>query len=81
MVAGMIDKDLADHLGPHREFITTASGELRNPGIITIERTKIRILQRKQTSRPTRKIKTLSAEPPANLLNCASGTTTPTATL
>jgi len=36
VVAGMTHKDLADHLGLHRESITATLGELRKAGIITI---------------------------------------------
>lgn len=38
VVAGMTHKDLADHLGLHRESITATLAELRRAGIITIER-------------------------------------------
>ncbi len=53
VVAGMTHKDLADHLGLHRESITATLGELRRAGIITIERKKIRILQRERLERAT----------------------------
>jgi CRP/FNR family cyclic AMP-dependent transcriptional regulator len=53
VVAGMTHKDLADHLGLHRESITTTLGELRKAGIITIERKTIRILQRERLERAT----------------------------
>ena len=45
VVAGMTHKDLAGHLGVHRESITATLGELRRAGIIAIERKKIRILR------------------------------------
>jgi CRP-like cAMP-binding protein len=51
VVAGMTHKDLADHLGLHRESITTTLGELRRAGIIKIERKTIRILQRERLER------------------------------
>jgi CRP/FNR family cyclic AMP-dependent transcriptional regulator len=53
VVAGMTHKDLADHLGLHRESITTTLGELRKAGIITMERKTIRILQRERLERAT----------------------------
>jgi CRP/FNR family cyclic AMP-dependent transcriptional regulator len=48
VVAGMTHKDLADHLGVHRESITATLGELRRAGIIAIERKKIHILRRER---------------------------------
>jgi CRP-like cAMP-binding protein len=53
VVAGMTHKDLADHLGLHRESVTATLGELRRAGIITIERKKIRILQRERLQHAT----------------------------
>src|SRR6266849_823147 len=53
VVAGMTHKDLADHLGLHRESITATLGELRKAGIITIERKTIRVLQRERLERAT----------------------------
>ena len=53
VVAGMTHKDLADNLGVHRESITATLGELRRAGVITIERKKIRILQRERLQRAT----------------------------
>jgi len=53
VVAGMTHKDLADYLGLHRESITATMGELRRAGIVTIERKKIRILQRERLERAT----------------------------
>ena len=46
VVAGLTHKDLASHLGAHRESITSALGELQRAGIVAIERKKIRILRR-----------------------------------
>jgi CRP/FNR family transcriptional regulator, cyclic AMP receptor protein len=46
VVTGLTHKDLASHLGAHRESITAALGELRRAGIVAIERKKIRILRR-----------------------------------
>jgi len=54
VVAGMTHKELADHLGLHRESITTTLGELRNAGIIAIKRKTIFILQRERLERATR---------------------------
>jgi CRP-like cAMP-binding protein len=51
VVAGMTHKDLADHLGLHRESITATLGELRRAGIIKIERKTIRILQPERLER------------------------------
>ncbi len=51
VVAGMTHKELADHLGLHRESITATLGELRRAGIITIERKTIRILQPERLDR------------------------------
>src|SRR5712692_10900114 len=51
VVAGMTHKDLADHLGFHRESITATLGELRRASIITVERKKIFILQRERLER------------------------------
>ncbi len=51
VVAGMTHKDMAGHLGVHRESITATLGELRRASIITIERKKIFILQRERLER------------------------------
>jgi CRP/FNR family transcriptional regulator, cyclic AMP receptor protein len=51
VVVGMTHKDLADHLGLHRESITSTLGELRRAGIIAIERKTIRILHRERLER------------------------------
>jgi CRP-like cAMP-binding protein len=51
IVAGMTHKELADQLGLHRESITSTLGELRNAGIITIERKTIRILHHERLER------------------------------
>ena len=51
VVAGMTHKDLADHLGLHRESITATLGELRSAGIISIKRKTIRILHRERLER------------------------------
>ncbi len=51
VVAGMTHKELADHLGLHRESITATLGELRRAGIITIERKTIRILRPERLDR------------------------------
>jgi|ERR1700674_138643 len=53
VVAGMTHKDMADHLGVHRESITATLGELRRASIIAIERKKIFILQRERLERAT----------------------------
>jgi CRP/FNR family transcriptional regulator len=53
VVAGMTHKELAEHLGHHRESITATLGELRRAGIITIQRKTIRILQRERLERAT----------------------------
>ena len=50
-VVGMTHKDLADHLGLHRESVTATLGELRNAGIISIKRKTIRILHRERLER------------------------------
>jgi CRP-like cAMP-binding protein len=50
-VVGMTHKDLADHLGLHRESITATLGELRNAGIISIKRKTIHILHRERLER------------------------------
>jgi CRP/FNR family transcriptional regulator, cyclic AMP receptor protein len=51
VVVGMTHKDLADHLGLHRESITATLGELRSAGIISIERKTIRILHLERLER------------------------------
>jgi len=51
VVVGMTHKDLADHLGVHRESITATLGELRRAGIITIERKTIHVLHRERLER------------------------------
>ncbi len=51
VVAGMTHKELADHLGLHRESITTTLGELRMAGIIATKRKTIFILQRERLER------------------------------
>jgi CRP/FNR family transcriptional regulator, cyclic AMP receptor protein len=53
VVAGLTHKDLASHIGAHRESITAALGELRRAGIIAIERKKIRILRRERLQHAT----------------------------
>lgn len=53
VVAGMTHKELAEHLGLHRESITATLGELRRAGIIAIQRKTIRILQRERLERAT----------------------------
>jgi CRP/FNR family transcriptional regulator, cyclic AMP receptor protein len=53
VVAGMTHKQLAEHLGLHRESITATLGELRRAGIIAIQRKTIRILQRERLERAT----------------------------
>jgi CRP-like cAMP-binding protein len=53
VVAGMTHKELAGHLGLHRESITAVLGELRRAGIITIQRKRIRILQPGRLERAT----------------------------
>jgi CRP-like cAMP-binding protein len=53
VVAGMTHKELAEHLGLHRESITATLGELRRAGIITIQRKAIRIVQRERLERAT----------------------------
>jgi len=54
LVVGMTHKDLADHLGLHRESITATLGELRSAGIISIKRKTIRILHRERLERAAR---------------------------
>jgi CRP-like cAMP-binding protein len=51
VVSGMTHKDMADHLGVHRESITATLGELRRAGIVAIERKKIFIVQRERLER------------------------------
>jgi CRP-like cAMP-binding protein len=51
VVNGMTHKDMADHLGVHRESITATLGELRRAGIVAIERKKIFIVQRERLER------------------------------
>jgi CRP/FNR family transcriptional regulator, cyclic AMP receptor protein len=53
VVVGLTHKDLAGHLGAHRESITATLGELRRAGIIAIERKKIRILRRERLQHAT----------------------------
>jgi CRP/FNR family cyclic AMP-dependent transcriptional regulator len=53
VVAGLTHKELAAHLGAHRESITAALGELRKAGIIAIERKRIRILRRDRLQHAT----------------------------
>jgi CRP/FNR family transcriptional regulator, cyclic AMP receptor protein len=53
VVAGMTHKDLAEQLGVHRESITATLGELRDAGMIKIERKKIFILRRERLERAT----------------------------
>ena len=53
MVAGMTHRELADHLGLHRETVTSTLGELRTAGIIEIKRKTIFILQRERLERAT----------------------------
>ncbi|MGA2097244.1 MAG: Crp/Fnr family transcriptional regulator [Candidatus Acidiferrum sp.] len=54
VVVGMTHKDMADHLGLHRESITATLGELRSAGIISIKRKTIRILHRERLERAAR---------------------------
>lgn len=51
VVADMTHKELASHLGLHRESITATLGELRRAGIIAIERKTIRILHAERLAR------------------------------
>jgi CRP-like cAMP-binding protein len=51
VVAGMTHKQLADHLGLHRESITATLGELRRAGIIAMQRKTIRILRPERLER------------------------------
>jgi CRP/FNR family transcriptional regulator, cyclic AMP receptor protein len=53
VVAGMTHKELAEHLGLHRESITATLSELRRAGIITVQRKTIRIVQRERLERAT----------------------------
>lgn len=53
VVAGLTHKDMAAHLGAHRESITAALGELRRAGIVAIERKRIRILRRDRLQHAT----------------------------
>lgn len=53
VVAGLTHKDLASHIGAHRESTTAALGELQRAGIIAIERKKIRILRRERLQHAT----------------------------
>lgn len=53
VVAGMTHRELADHLGLHRETVTSTLGELRTAGIIEIKRKTIFILQRERLERAT----------------------------
>jgi CRP/FNR family cyclic AMP-dependent transcriptional regulator len=53
VVTGMTHKDMADHLGVHRESITATLGELRRAGIVATERKKIFIVQRERLERAT----------------------------
>lgn len=53
VVAGMTHKQLAEHLGLHRESITATLGELRRAGIIAMQRKTIRILQPERLERAT----------------------------
>lgn len=50
----MTHKELAQHLGVHRESATAAIGELRKAGIIAVERKRIRIVQRARLERGAR---------------------------
>ena len=51
VVVGMTHKNLADHLGLHRESITATLGELQSAGIISIKRKTIRILNQERLER------------------------------
>jgi CRP/FNR family transcriptional regulator len=53
VVAGMTHQELADHLGLHRETVTSTLGELRTAGIIEIKRKTIFILQHERLERAT----------------------------
>jgi CRP/FNR family transcriptional regulator, cyclic AMP receptor protein len=53
VVSGMTHKDMAEHLGVHRESITATLGELRRAGIVAIQRKKIFIVQRERLERAT----------------------------
>jgi CRP/FNR family transcriptional regulator len=51
VVVGMTHKDLAGHLGLHRESITATLGELQSAGIISVKRKTIRILHQERLER------------------------------
>jgi CRP/FNR family transcriptional regulator, cyclic AMP receptor protein len=53
-IRDMTHKELAQHLGVHRESATAAIGELRKAGIIAVERKRIRIVQRARLERAAR---------------------------
>ena len=53
-VRNMTHREMAKHLRVYRESATTALGELRRAGIITIERKQIRIMDRSRLERAAR---------------------------
>ena len=53
-VCNMTHKEIAEHLRVYRESTTTALGELKRAGIVTIERRQIRILDRARLERAAR---------------------------
>ena len=56
IVQGMTHQELAQHLGVYRESATAALGELRNAGILSVERKQIRILERARLERAAREM-------------------------
>ncbi len=53
-VCNMTHRDIAEHLHVYRESATSALGELRQAGIVAIERKRIRILDRARLERAAR---------------------------
>lgn len=53
-VCNMTHKEIAEHLRVYRESATTALGELKRAGIVSIERRQIRILDRARLERAAR---------------------------
>jgi CRP/FNR family transcriptional regulator, cyclic AMP receptor protein len=54
LVKGITHREIAEHLRVYRESATTALGELRKAGIISIERKRIRIIDRTRLERAAR---------------------------
>lgn len=53
-VENVTHREIAEHLRVYRESVTAALGELRKAGIVTVERKRIRILDRERLERAAR---------------------------